>query len=71
MLFTIAVGYFQVRDGLSLNLQFKGEFQIENHFNYTDCVYDYLKVNSYTRTEYSAWPLRQLSDLGAKITPEV
>jgi len=34
----------QVRKGLSLNLQFNATFEIEDHFNYSDCPYDWLKV---------------------------
>nr|XP_002128632.1 mannan-binding lectin serine protease 1 [Ciona intestinalis] len=34
----------QVRDGLSLNITFDTNFDIEDHFNYTDCPYDYLKM---------------------------
>uniref|UniRef100_H2YNG0 Complement subcomponent C1r n=1 Tax=Ciona savignyi TaxID=51511 RepID=H2YNG0_CIOSA len=34
----------QVREGLSLNVTLATLFDIEEHFNYTDCPYDWLKM---------------------------
>jgi len=37
--------FFQVDSGFTLDLQFKPLFEIENHPEHEECVYDYLKVS--------------------------
>ena len=57
----------QVRKGLSLNLQFlNATFQIEDHFNYSDCPYDWLKVG-----ENQAFPHFVSIEIFAKISVQL